>query len=397
MLINSNRIADGSLIIKDLDFFSTDQVKDMERNDNWKNSERKDVLAEKRSAPILWEGKSTATHVKNLHKLQQLLRVLGFSLAIFGMFHLDNLFGKKCAAKEAKERKPRSRKFQLHSIYCYVVVALFFAYFVRSILAFFVGKDAKENFAFRIVLATWSLQILMNVCVTLKASHPRWGYQGVACRNWDSKVLGFMESLDVGLHKKKIQKILKLILIIGWCTVALNLCLMPLLLFQNNSAFGDAMANVLMAPIPVNTYTKLATMLLSVFQTVAWIVPVMYLMAVCFVVSAAFKVCKAAVSTAIDKGEETNTYPTCLYRERMLHLNISRCLELIDKDFKYLYANMFFTNIPLACFILYQMLKTSMDPLNLAAFSIWLAVNVVFVAMATLAGASVNSAVSIIK
>ena len=394
MLIDNNCIAEGSLIIKEIDFFGTNQVKDMDRNGDSKNIEVTDALPETECGKKAWQTNLTKGHVKDLEKLQQLLRMLGFSLAIFGMFHLDNLFVKKCKAEEQQDERPRSIKFRVHSVYCGLVAALIFSYFVRSTMAFFVGGEAKENFAFRVVVATWSLQLVLNIAVTLKASHPNWGYQRVACQNWNTNVLRFMESLDVSLNEKKVQKVLKYILVFGWGVVILNVCLAPILLFINESEFSRTFSNVLIAPVPVTTYTKLFMSVVIVFQTVAWLAPVMYFMAVCFVVKAAFKVCKVAVSAAIDKGKETNMYPTCLYRERMLHLNISRCLELIDRDFKYFYANMFFTNIPLACFILYQMLKTSMDPLTLAAFSFWLAVNIFFVSMATLAGAYVNTAVS---
>ena len=393
MLLKGNRISDVPLVVEDFGPLDIEKIHDMDSHADIKRTDISGVITEKQMEAVTRE--SSMPQVKDLQKLKYFLRFLEWSMAIFGIFQLDNFYAKKISGKEEHGTKSRRKLFQYHTIYCVAVLTLFVVFFVRSVSIFFIGEDAGENFTFKIVVATWSFQITLNVAIMLKASHPRWGNQKLACQNWDTKVVALMDCLEVYLNVNKLQKILTAIFVVGCASILLEICLIPTIIFHQTS-FGDTISKLFIAPLPINHYTKVILCVLTVYQSVAWIVPVIHMVVTCIVVRSAFKVCKKALRITVDIGKETNTYPTCLYRQRMLHLNITQCLELMDKDFQFMYANVFFTNIPIACFILYQILKTEIDALTLTALIFWLSSTIIFVTVATIAGAAVNNAVSFI-
>lgn len=109
-----------------------------------------------------------------------------------------------------------------------------------------------------------------------------------------------------------------------------------------------------------------------------------------------FELSCQAFGNAITNKQDTQDSLKCLYRQRTLHLNISKTVALFDKDFSYFFANWFSTNIPIACLILYQIAKyEDMETFTLMSYVFWFVANILPVSITAAFAALTQDAVSI--
>ena len=79
---------------------------------------------------------------------------------------------------------------------------------------------------------------------------------------------------------------------------------------------------------------------------------------------------------------------------RLLHLNLCKLVEELDNDFGWFFAADFVFVIFISLFILYQMIKTSLDTISLVLFGAWFLQNITIMVVTATFSAFTNVAVS---
>ena len=100
-------------------------------------------------------------------------------------------------------------------------------------------------------------------------------------------------------------------------------------------------------------------------MTLIWMFPVAYIIMVCTIMTASFE----SFNKYLEENLTQNLVSkTCQFqRLRQLHLNLSKMVSYLDKDFGIYFAFIFVFIIGFVCVLVYAGLKTSMDNLALLA------------------------------
>ena len=87
----------------------------------------------------------------------------------------------------------------------------------------------------------------------------------------------------------------------------------------------------------------------------------------------------------------------CEFRRiRLLHLNFSKMISFIDKEFSYYFAFVFAFGMGLLCYNLYQIVRTPMSTVNLLMTTFWLIATLALLGISSVLAALVNEAVGLV-
>lgn len=343
-----------------------------------------------KSVPQSWDQNADPetghnSEQKYMQRLEKIMYGLNMSMAVFGIYHMN----------EDKKSPGKPRRLILRNLYHIIVLTFLWLHTSRMILSFFVGEKSFDYMIIRIMMMTWFIQVVLNTTLMIKASHPRFGNQSKACQLWWSEVMPLLKSLNVEMNLKSVSRRVILCLVIGWLTILGNCLATSYVAFFEGTTLYEIMPHIMIAPLPINIITRSSLVVISVYGSVAWILPQMFVISTCIIMRAAFKASSVSLQEAIDSRHDRTEYPRCLYRQRMLHLNISKMVTFLDKDFQHFFGNWFGTNIPLACFMIYQILKSGdMDLFTLSAYTCWLMSTTLILVFSAAFAASTNDAVS---
>lgn len=350
-----------------------------------------------KSATQSWDQNDPETgpksEQKHMQRLEKIMYGLNKSMAVFGIYHMSSEDNKS----EEKTHRLILRKLceTKQNLYHIVVLLCMWLSMARMILSFIVGEKSSEYTIIRIMMLTWFLQITLNTTLMMKASHPSFGNQTKACQLWRSEVMPLLKSLHVSMNLKSVSRRLIICLLIGWFSILGNCAITPFFALFEGTTLYEILPHIMITPLPVNIITRSSIVVLTVYGSVAWILPQMFVISMCIILRSAFKASSESLQEAINNRQDRTEYPRCLYRQRLLHLNISKMVTFLDKDFQYFFGNWFGTNIPLACFITYQMLKgNDMDLFTFCAYMFWLVSNTLLLVCSASFAASTNDAVS---
>ena len=317
-------------------------------------------------------------------QLRKLLRPFFICLAISGCYTYDIDYETN-GVESAKGRKYRLIGL-LYRIFCFLIGLGSLA---KHAVAFFTLPSTFVHFNF--IVLTWTLVCVLFFAIAFKSGLSKYGHQRKAFTFWDETIRSDMEQLGINFPNEKIKKRQHLYLIICGSILVMNSCGIALL---SADIFSDGLGEFFAAPFhssPAVLTISISAMLLIAMM---WLVPVFYVILVSTLLSATF----GALNKFLEKHIANNVLKVThtFKRIRHLHLNLSRMISELDKDFGYYFAVIFVLNVGTSCFILYQMLKTPLATIHLVMYMFWLSATTGSLVAIAVFAALVHESVSIL-
>ena len=328
--------------------------------------------------------------MKEMKRLEYFVKRLQLSMAIFGIYLPPSNI--QSARDRPVEEKVGSKpsKFLLYSI---VVLSLLWGSFVRFIVSFFLDTLTTAEIMLRLVSVCWQLQVCLNATVMVKTSYN--GNQLNMCRDNFSKVLPKISELGIETDLRKMNRNLLIGYILCWACILFNTITILTVFAIQIGIIQDILLPLFLSPFPVHTVTKVVAGILHLFNSVTWLLPILYFVTMTSILKYAFYTCELALQKELtESNSERSVFPESIEDIRFLHLDICKSVEILDRDFSYLLANLYATSIPLACLFTYALIKTQPDTFNIILCTFWGIAGVCCVIVASGFTASLHESVS---
>ena len=311
--------------------------------------------------------------------LRELLRPSLIALTICG-----------CHKYEAGFCKTRKTYRFFETGYRIIFIIVCLAALVQSCAAFV--SLPKSFVYFNGINTVWHLQNLIMFLVSLKSSHINYGGQTKAFEFWDTKIREELAVLGVEIPEERFRSRQKVVLCVAAILVIFNTTGTILLLVD---VFGPGFGIAFTAPFSKTIPIQIMSCCILASQTLVWILPLGYIVVIATFLTMTFEELNKFLENLITENCFTMA---CEFRRiRPLHMNLSKMSSYIDKDFSSYFATVFVFNICLACFNLYQIVRTPMDTLNLLMTLFWMISSLTFLGIISVSAAILNAAVGIIS
>ena len=303
---------------------------------------------------------------------------------------------KNCSITVGENTGKKRPAYLIYMVYSVFVVSALWGNFIKVIVSFVVEALSKDEIMIRFIGVLWQLQVCLNATIMVKASHPRFGNQIIACQDCFSKVLPNAYELGIHAETRLMRRNLMIISTFGWTVILFNVITIIVIFTLPPEIIKNNFVTLFTAPLPLTIPTKTLAAIIHVFNSVAWILPMLYFVSMTTVIKSAFCMCNKALQSEIAARESGNDMlPTKLADIRTLHLEICKTVELLDKDFRYILACLYMTSIPLSCFIVYNFIKTQHDLFDTILYVFWGIAGDCNVTITSLFAASLHCSVSI--
>ena len=320
-------------------------------------------------------------HDINNVTLRQFLRPSLIVLAIGGCYTYDPSVIK--TGSETSEGRPYRTAGLIYRIF-YLLACL--AWCAKCFVSFF---TLPSNFIlFNVVVAVWCVQVLLTFLVYLKSHYVKYGGQRKAFNLWDSEIRPLIDDLGLEFPADKIKKRFFIYLMIActWCVS--NITGMALLAAD---VFAGGFGVYYSAPFAISVPTTVISLSLTIPLVLAWVMLNYYVVCLCTLLISVFETFNDFVANVI--SQKSPNLSCQFYKIRLLQLNLSKMVSELDRDFGYHFATSFVLNIGISSYMIYQILKTSMEIMNIIIFLIWIVGCLFSVGATSVFAAFVNEAV----
>ena len=146
------------------------------------------------------------------------------------------------------------------------------------------------------------------------------------------------------------------------------------------------------SPLQASSGTLFATILMCAIISTTWLMPYYYIIVICTLLARAFQAFNKYIEKQVSK-KLLSTTPS-FQKLRVLHLNMCNMVSELDKDYGYYFATAFVFDIAIACFTLYQLLKTQPPTIEVVMYLLWMVASLTVLGVLSIFNAFVNDAVS---
>ena len=335
-----------------------------------------------------WVENNAEEISKNLY-FTKLLHPIEVSSAIFGMF-----ICKKCNGGNNSGRDSWHDLFKNTLIYTLLICMLLVVNCVRHLAAFWI-VGSGDDLVFQILSSFWLVISTLNAILLVKSSHRRYGNYKTALQVLDTKILSQSEEIGIFYPIKKLRRMVKIVLIGVWIPISLTVVTLAIINFVTITPALEKMKELFIAPLESGLAAIILAFCVEILVSIAWGIPVPYCIIMCLVLKYAFRELTTHFSTFI-KDIKSQSHEQ-LAKYRVLHLELCKCVNVVDKDLSCFFANWYIINIPQSCFISYILLNTDLDPISIAFLLYWLVTGLILVLVTSGFAASVHQEVSHVK
>ena len=337
-------------------------------NDKIRNATSEDPRETPKELTDVENGKDLA--VQEVDILDKVTARIMLCMTAFGIHH-----GWKNVTEP--ENKTVYRKTSRVIVYNIIVLLLLWSIFIQKVVALIFEKERSSKTVMpKLTSICWHLQVSLNATIMIKASHPTFGNLGKAHKYYSTKILTNIRELRIKTYSKGMRRKILIGFVTGWCCILLDVASLITIFTLPPGLIQDTVASGFLSPIPVTLWTKILIVILHVFCSGAWILPVLYFIILATGFGNAFRTLEHALQEELNdqKNKNDGVSSERLTVLRMLHLDICKAVEIVDSDFKYLLANLCATSIPLACFIVYSLVKVEAALFEIFLYIFWLIV-----------------------
>ena len=310
-------------------------------------------------------------------------------MEIFGVWHSDVI---------APERKLRRKSFcnKIFNIYNYSILVLILLWLnlLRWLPSFFVGSNLDPSrLYFKVIYLAFLLQCALNHSVifwiTSKPDRIAAFFQ-----HWEK----IQNHPDTAVNLAWVHKRAKIFAVLGCIYVFLHF------LNQTSSVFSpiESMYNssqIFVAPFEPNPIIHIVIILMNIFDFATWIFSIFIFMIFAMTLRHQFENILQRIEASITDATNRGVFPEDFETLRRQHTDLCVAVQKANHGlFTYLNIITYATMVPLACFLLYQLLFSGIDGDNVSAFlmyTIWILSIFINVCVVSWIAALTSSTVSI--
>ena len=323
----------------------------------------------------------------NLHSvsIRQLLKPSLVSMAVSGCYTYDaNLVKTGRTTSKGK----CSRMFGI--IYRLVVFIFVIGGCIKTAAAF--SKLYSAFLQLNVIRCGWYTQCLVVFLISLKSSTTKYGGQRKAFNFWDEKIRPELEELGLKIPEENIRKRQKIYVALAVVVYCFGIAISILV---STDTFTNGFGVFFVAPFEKSALLIILENVVFMILTAIWIFPMFYIIVVSTLLISTFEVFNKFLEKHIEQNSATMT---CKFQKiRQLHLNLCKVVSYLDQDFRCYFAAIFLFSVGLSCFILYVILKSQDDIMELVMFLFWLTSIMTLLGAISVFAAFVNEEVSINK
>ena len=323
----------------------------------------------------------------SVKRIEDILKPLLISMKLFGVYHdvhgVNSVGPMAMSQQQTRSRNTFSMAF-VSRCYSVSVLILVWANFVRFVVTF---KQNGGSLAFRIAMIVWigivAVVDLIMFVICERMCHLRSFY-----RHWN-EVHQDNRPLITECHVISLNRTVLIGTIAGWICQLMTMISALLLYLLADVGFAEMIAR----PFTISLTINILSVLVMFHACGVYIFPVIFVIVLCCILRSSFN----KVSSVVDRHIRTaeNGVPSTLGQLRRLHLQLCREVAVLDRSVCLLVAVENIINMPLACFIAYQVVSINEDTIVLIVNLFWMTANIVIIVSVTLSCATVHGSVCI--
>ncbi|KAK3610268.1 hypothetical protein CHS0354_022331 [Potamilus streckersoni] len=323
-----------------------------------------------------------------------IMKPIIWSMVVFGIYHRD----KRMEIRESTDGNTEETSTiactcaSMYStlIYNVIVTLLSCCGLLRISICLSIGGASTVVFIFEIVVLLWFFLCTVNGIIFLKFSHYRYGRSCVFYKHWEEMVANFSE-LKIEYDTKKLRRVFMITFVSSWFLIGFNIVGGAILLFNPFGDGKEAMELALTSPFPATTSMKIAALIFHIYFTGVWILPAAYVLVINLAIKYGFLALCDAMEKEVRLSKDRLT--DRLQDFRKVHMDLCRCIEILDKDFNILNASWYVVAICATCLILYTLINFGGDIFFNIIFTFWLLSGLGYAAVTSFFSASLHETV----
>ncbi|XP_041353563.1 uncharacterized protein LOC121371614 [Gigantopelta aegis] len=320
-------------------------------------------------------------------RMEGILKPLLLSMKLFGVYHDVYDVSSVSPSIETTWRSNRKRKTLntvLSRCYSLAVLILVWANLIRFIITFQLN-DAR--LAFRIALLVWTgfvavgclvMFVVCEMMTHLRAFYKHWSelYQDAGCVTAECVGTRLNRTALIGT-------------VAGW----IFLCMIMVSILFLDFAADIEFVQLIIRPFHISTIVHILVLFLMFHTCGVYTFLVLFVIVLCYLVKSSFD----KLSSVLEKNIKNSEIgiPSTLDQLRRIHLQLCRAVSILDRSVRLLVATEYIINIPLACFIVYQLVTANEDTIMVVVDLFWMTTNIMVIVSVTLSCARVHEAVGI--
>ena len=237
-------------------------------NDKIRNATSEDPRETPKELTDVENGKDLA--VQEVDILDKVTARIMLCMTTFGINHgWKNVTG--------PENKTVYRKTSRVIVYNIIVLLLLWSIFIQKVVALIFEKERSSKTVMpKLTSICWHLQVSLNATIMIKASHPTFGNLGKAHKYYSTKILTNIRELRIKTYSKGMRRKILIGFVTGSCCILLDMASLITIFTLPPGLIQDTVASGFLSPIPVTFWTNILIVILHVFCSGAWILPVLY-------------------------------------------------------------------------------------------------------------------------
>ncbi|XP_067682718.1 uncharacterized protein [Haliotis asinina] len=322
--------------------------------------------------------------------IEDKLKPLLVSMKIFGIYFDPTQAKNKVEPSETypSPARPPGWWRSVNRLYCYTVLILLWFNFGRCAVGLF---PLDEGLPLRIITTSWMLLCVLNATIIVascqKLTHLRSFY-----KHWNSMSQCHLTYYMTSAFKVPDQRqIVRFGTATGWFLSLINIAAIYIFMF-GDLPVSPAYIQAMVRPFPASIWVAIFHVILHVFQSGAWLFPVVLIAVFARILRAQFIHLGKILSKKIDEAD--GHFPDQLPELRFHYTQLCQAVEIVNRSFKWLLGVRFILDIFLACFVSYQIINGPSDTFVIAVNVFWLAGDVVGILVPAMCSADVHEAVS---
>ncbi|XP_067682885.1 gustatory receptor family protein 3-like [Haliotis asinina] len=318
--------------------------------------------------------------------IEDKLKPLLVSMKILGIYFDPTQAKNKVEPSEtyASKANPPGWWRSVNRLYCYTVLLLLWFNFGRCAVGLF---PHDGSLPLRIITTSWMLHCALNATIIIAAcqkfTHLRSFY-----KHWDS-LYSSKGSMASGYIFPLQCQCVRPGSAAGWLLTLVNIAAVYVLLF-GDLPVSPAYIQALTRPFPASAWMIIFNMVLHVFQSGAWIFPVVFIAIFARILRGQFIQLGKILSKKIDEAD--GHFPCQLPELRFHYTQLCQAVDIVNRSFKWLLGVRVIFDMFLACFAAYQIINGSSDTFVIAVDVFWLGGGVLCIIVSALCSSDVHDA-----
>ena len=331
------------------------------------------------SSSRLSYDRDTCRRICLIAKLQSVF----FPMKLFGLYFED--MPSPCGLEDVSANR-RLSFFAKRSYQCFVLL-IFWANVCKAIASFGISKDLIESSGVQalVPLLLWYLQTALQATIcffTMNLTPKKSGLKSLVMY-WNTQP-NFHELVAEPYMIKSVKRTMLVI----YFFVVLNAVLYGLIMFLPSESL-QPLAKAMFIPFPDSLGVRIVTFIISLYCTAAWLMPFGIFTAVCLTL---IHQCHRLRKTLRLTASASEIRRIKILRQQ--HSSLCGSVRKVDNLFKFLTLVVYITNIPLVCFLLFDLIFKSDGVITQLTLSFWFVTVAFIMVSVSFLGAHLNSRVS---